>query len=195
MVTDELTPESQSDPTETSEIADPKDLLSLRPSQSESVPPASDITLGVLLLIGAVLIVRYLREIPSEAEMILRISASGFVISGIGVILSGIRGLRAADAAGATDISAGSVPPSRLRQLLDRRLLVVPIGELLVVLAIWMFILIMPRFGFVIASAALVIVTLVVYRERRWYWVAPVAALSIYALDWLFFGFLNLRTF
>lgn len=192
VVTDEQASNSEQSPTAPADDADAQGLLRLRSSEVDRVPPASDITLGVLLLIGAVLVLRYLEQIPSEAEMILRIAVGGFVLSGVGVLGSGLRRLRGG---GPADTPDEMEAPTRLRGLLDRRVLIVPVGELLVVLAIGLFILLMPRVGFVVASATLILITLAVYRERRWYWVGPAAALAILGLDWLFFGFLNLRTF
>ena len=191
-MTDEQASNSEQSPTAPADDADAQGLLGLRSSEVDRVPPASDITMGVLLLIGAVLVLRYLEQIPSEAEMILRIAIGGFVLSGVGVLGSGLRRLRSE---GPADTPDEMEAPSRLRGLLDRRILIVPVGELLVVLAIGLFILLMPRVGFVVASATLILITLAVYRERRWYWVGPAAALAILGLDWLFFGFLNLRTF
>ena len=191
-MTDEQASNSEQSPTAPADDADAQGLLGLRSSEVDRVPPASDITLGVLLLIGAVLVLRYLEQIPSEAEMILRIAVGGFVLSGVGVLGSGLRRLRGG---GPADTPDEMEAPTRLRGLLDRRVLIVPVGELLVVLAIGLFILLMPRVGFVVASATLILITLAVYRERRWYWVGPAAALAILGLDWLFFGFLNLRTF
>lgn len=191
-MTDEQASNSEQSPTAPADDADAQGLLRLRSSEVDRVPPASDITLGVLLLIGAVLVLRYLEQIPSEAEMILRIAVGGFVLSGVGVLGSGLRRLRGG---GPADTPDEMEAPTRLRGLLDRRVLIVPVGELLVVLAIGLFILLMPRVGFVVASATLILITLAVYRERRWYWVGPAAALAILGLDWLFFGFLNLRTF
>jgi hypothetical protein len=195
VVTDEQAPKPEQSPSTPADDAEAQGLLSLPSPQVDRVHPASDITLGVLLLIGAVSVLRYLEQIPSEAEMILRIAVGGFVISGVGVIVPGLRRLRTLRSGSSAETPAEAKTPSRLRALLDRRLLIVPVGELLVVLGIGIFIMLMPRLGFVVASATLILVTLVVYRERRWYWVGPAAALAILGLDWLFFGFLNLRTF
>ena len=161
-------------------------------SSSDRPSPVSDTVLGLLLLGLAAWVIRYLEQIPSEAEMILRIAAVGLAIGGLGVLTVGVRGLRSHPPT--TERDAGSDgPASRLRKILDKRILVVPVSEILMVLGIVVFVLLIPRLGFFVASGLLIATMLLIYRERRWFWIVPVSTLVVYGLDWLFFGFLNLR--
>ena len=157
--------------------------------------PASDVVLGPLLITLSILVVRYLGQIPSEAAMILRVAALGLAFGGAGVLVSGVRGLRAVPH-DATAETAGADAGSSLvlQRILAFRILMVPVSEILMLVGTVAFILLVPRIGFFAASGLFIAVMLGVYRERRWVWIVPVAVLVIYGLDWLFFGFLNLRS-
>lgn len=156
--------------------------------------PASDVVLGPLLIALAVLVARYLGQIPSEAAMILRVAALGLGLGGVGVLISGVRGLRTGPRASRTVTAEADEDSSLVSRILAFRILVVPLSEILMVAATVAFILLVPRVGFFVASGLFIAVMLAVYRERRWVWIVPVSVLVIYALDWLFFGFLNLRS-
>lgn len=169
-----------------------KAALAAPESLSDRPSPVSDTVLGLLLLGLAAWVIRYLEQIPSEAEMILRIAAVGLAIGGLGVLTVGVRGLRSLPPTTERG-SASDVLVSRLRKLLDQRILVVPVSEILMVLGIVVFVLVIPRLGFFVASGLLIATMLLIYRERRWFWIVPVSTLVVYGLDWLFFGFLNLR--